>query len=66
MLCQQWGTLPATGGLDAQFVRRLSTMTSALNVYKAFQSYNEKQIGDAEFSRQYPRYWRMIVEVELG
>jgi hypothetical protein len=66
LLCYQWGTLPHSGGLVDQPVKRLATMTAAMNVYDAFFAYTNKQVSGSEFSKRYPHYWRIIVEVERG
>ena len=65
LLCQQWDALPEAGGVFDQPAGLLAKMSYAINIYKALSS--EKTRGNislVEWSKQYPDYYRIVVQVE--
>ena len=65
LLCERWNSLPDAGGVLDQKVGLLARMTTALNVFRAIRSeQNRGNMKFSDWSRQYPDTWRTLVRVE--
>ena len=65
LLCERWNSLPDPGGILDQKVGVLARMTTALNVFNAIRSeQNRGNMKLAEWSRQYPDTYRTLIRVE--
>lgn len=68
--CQQWGTLPRSGGLLDQPAGIVERMTIALNVYNAVKAWRGAAANNAgEFIKNNPDAWRtmkMVMELRAN
>jgi hypothetical protein len=62
--CQQWGTLPHSGGLFDQPAGLVERMTTAINVYNAVKAWRSAAARDAgDFVKNNPDAWRIVKTV---
>jgi len=62
--CQQWGTLPCSGGLLDQPAGLVDRMTIAINVYDAWKGWLGREPGkDAEFVKANPDAWKIVQHI---
>ena len=61
--CQQWHSLPETGGLLDQPAGIVSRMNAVLNVYNAFKSRQDVD-NNADWTEKYPRAWKIVAHIE--
>jgi len=59
--CQQWGTLPCSGGLLDQPAGLVERMTIAVNVYNAMKAWQQSAARNAkDFVKNNPDTWRIV------
>lgn len=59
--CQQWGTLPCSGGLLDQPAGLVERMTIAVNVYNAIREWRQSAVNNAkDFVKNNPDAWRIV------
>ena len=59
--CQQWNSLPVSGGILDQPAGLVERMTTALNVYNAMKSWKQvDQSKVSEFTRNNPDTWDIV------
>lgn len=59
--CQQWGTLPCTGGLLDQPAGLVERMTIAINVYNSMKAWQQSAARNAkDFVKNNPDTWRIV------
>ena len=62
--CQQWGTLPCSGGLLDQPAGLVDRMTLVLNTHNAWGAWLKRDPGkDGEFVKAYPDTWRIVQHI---
>lgn len=61
--CQQWNSLPETGGLLDQPAGIVSRMNAVLNVYNSFKSRQDVD-DNAAWAENSPRAWKIVAHIE--
>jgi hypothetical protein len=61
LAAERWGTLPETGGLRDQHAGEVQRMTTALNAFRAWQTWMTRTVGDeGNWTKAHPYEWRWV------